>query len=208
MVIALETSTQSFKPNLRSHHIDESGFIIVEDPRVVRDHEHEEWASNLAHATRYRLAGDMLSYSGATKMNLTKDDHGVRVGLTENHLNETSTVSDPQEGQHHHPSQPATVSSEGSFFVSQDSIQDNEQPPPHQQRQSHGLLDSSEHTTAAAATTTISLDYGHGLFQGVNNKGAKNAKSSLESSTKECAIDEQGLPVVDVRRDSGFDLLT
>ncbi|KAI8596667.1 hypothetical protein EDD21DRAFT_240846 [Dissophora ornata] len=199
MVIALATSTKSFK----------SGFIIVEDPCVVREHKHEEFAR--ATHTHQKQAADILSYSGATKMNLTEDDHGIRVGLTENYLNETSTVSDPQDSQHHPPSQePAAISSKDSSFVSQDVIQDYEQSPPQPRYQSHGLLDNSKRSTVAAATTTLSLEYGHGLFQGVNknhNEGAKNDKSSLDSSTKECTIDEHGLPVIDVRRDSGFDLL-
>ncbi|KAG0313259.1 hypothetical protein BGZ99_009003 [Dissophora globulifera] len=128
------TGNHWFKPSNSSHNIDKSGFIAVEDPRLIRVHEREfkleqmhesqkdcsdgpigepipalsqdqqerqqtphgvvtkssQNPASAAHVLpmhkRTILSGGVpLSYSAAAKMNLTHNDHGVRVGVTETH---------------------------------------------------------------------------------------------------------------------------
>ncbi|KAG0304152.1 hypothetical protein BGZ98_005875 [Dissophora globulifera] len=128
------TGNHWFKPSNSSHNIDKSGFITVEDPRLIRVHEREfkleqkhesqkdcsdgaigetmpalsqdqqerqqtphdvvtkssQNPASAAHALlmhkRTILSGGVpLSYSAAARMNLTHNDHGVRVGVTETH---------------------------------------------------------------------------------------------------------------------------
>ncbi|KAF9325059.1 hypothetical protein BG006_011434 [Podila minutissima] len=183
---------------------------------------------------QHSVAATGLSYSGVVQLHVNKNDHGAKIGITENRPTTTSTKS---------PSNSLFQSENYEQFVATTPLGDEiasvishggdqimpvtlNAPPTtaHKERQQHAhVLAHHPHDTSvaprrisiAAPTTTLTLEHGRGHLQGVEHTqeahGGRKAgvEHGDDAKKQQLTVDAQGnkVPESDVRRDSGYDLL-